>query len=236
MYNPRQTPGMEGAHHNHQSPMQAPARAYTPAEQHQRNRSGSHNGIPLSPNHYRSHPASPSTSRPPRPVSPSGRDRPASSYYDPISEGRSMARDVNSTPYQPRSPIHVSRGPRAPEQSETDAAIQSRTPYEQQSSNFTNGNHHDQQTPIAHGHPLPGSDARSPKGAYDPARPNGMQSHAPSRRHLICASKSTHSSDHICTQAVTSSASKSQIKRPNENQRRIASSSASFAQVITHRA
>ncbi|KAM0719242.1 hypothetical protein Q7P37_005147 [Cladosporium fusiforme] len=170
MYNPRHTPGMEGAHNNHHSPMQASARAYTPAEQHQRNRSGSHNGVPLSPGHYRSGPTSPSASRPPRPSSPSARDR-GSGFYDPISEGRSSAREVNSTPYQPRSPVH------------------SRASYDQPASAYTNGKH-PEHTPISrpappaspsHGHPPPSTDIRSPKGAYDPARPNGMRSHTPSQ-------------------------------------------------------
>ncbi|KAK5119990.1 hypothetical protein LTR85_007066 [Meristemomyces frigidus] len=169
---------MDGGHSNHQSPIQGHAHAYSPAERQGRHRSASYNGVPQSPNHYRSIPPSPTTARVPPPPSPSTRERPTSSYYDPTSEARVGHREqsVNSTPYQPRSPL------------------QSRAMFDQfpPPPPYINGHHADQRPILSrppsqsspsvqnHAHPAPVHDTRSPVAYHEQLRSNGTHSHTAS--------------------------------------------------------
>ncbi|KAK3112848.1 putative DNA helicase ino80, partial [Teratosphaeriaceae sp. CCFEE 6253] len=150
-------------------------------EQQGRNRSVSYTGLPPSPGQpYRSQPPSPSTTRPP--PSPSTRDRPVSSYYDPISgETRASNRDgsVNGAPHQ-RSPMQA--------RSSVDMQPMQYHPYMK----GTGANHPPPDMPRHptqssppypnHAHPgLPPNIARPPPPtSYDHAHANGTHSHSAS--------------------------------------------------------
>ncbi|KAK0985853.1 putative DNA helicase ino80 [Friedmanniomyces endolithicus] len=158
---------------------------YTSAEQRRtseghRNRSASYTGPPPPPLHqspYRSQPPSPNATRLP-PPSPAQRDRPTTSYYDPISnETRASIRDgsVSATPYQQR------------------ASLQARNSVDPTPTQppYTNGSMVDQQlqsmsrppsqsSPMGpnHAHPaFPHNTPRLPSASYDPTRANGAYAH-----------------------------------------------------------
>ncbi|TKA81134.1 hypothetical protein B0A55_01644 [Friedmanniomyces simplex] len=146
---------------------------YVPAQDH----SGRNTGPPpQSP--YRSHPPSPNATRLP-PPSPAARDRPTTSYYDPISgETRVSNRNasVNGTPYQQRSPVlartsidHTLVQPPHINGSMTD----------QPPPGIPRPPTHSSPLGPNHAHPaLPQNTPRLPSTPYDPTRTNGT--HAPS--------------------------------------------------------
>ncbi|KAK3676424.1 putative DNA helicase ino80 [Recurvomyces mirabilis] len=145
----------------YQSPTQGAAHAaYSPThDRHGRSRAASYTATD-----------SPSMARLPPPPSPS-RDRPTSSYYDPISETRANTRDISahSTPYHMRSPVQ-SRFP-------PDSIPLPPQPHYANDSNMSRP--HGQSSPPAssHAHPAqPPLDARSPP-MYHPPRTNGTHSH-----------------------------------------------------------
>ncbi|WPH02045.1 Hypothetical protein R9X50_00490000 [Acrodontium crateriforme] len=125
----RRTPSMDGSgQNNHQSPANQPH--------------------PYSPNQYqRNGPGSPSASRLPPPPSPSTRERPIASYYDPTGGARVNSRDNNRATFDqfhpPPPPSYANGHP---------TAMHSSTPM------------------ATHAHPVPASDSRQSSTYHDPVR------------------------------------------------------------------
>ncbi|KAK1082918.1 putative DNA helicase ino80 [Friedmanniomyces endolithicus] len=140
-----------------------------------RNRSASYTGPPppIHQSPYRSQPPSPNATRLP-PPSPVQRDRPTTSYYDPISnETRASNRDgsVSGTPYQQRSAVqaHTPTQPPHINGSMTDQAPQSMSRPPSQSS------------PLGPNHAHPALLQNTPRvqsTPYDPTRTNGAHTHS----------------------------------------------------------